>query len=576
MKKFGMILFCIILGLIVGLLASEFVLRLIWGNPYKELVKNYVSYFEFEIYDPFFRKVKSPDGELLYIKQRSGVVGEASFPALKPTNTKRIFILGESVAADFGARSSELLKSRLQRYFPSCQFEIVPCRTGGYDSYRVCLIMKEILNYQPDLILLFVGNNSASHLRPGLPLKLYAKTWIYRLLDRNFMARSTVQRGENEINSVFSNDLEQMSEFARQKKVLLAIYTLPCNFKDLAPFGPGWFFDRGRFMAQIAFEKGQWDQAITILEKQLILGELRKNAQVYYAIGQCLEKKLEYSRAREYYLKALVLSGGLRWRCSARKNRIIRETAEINDLILVDLEKKFISIAPHGLLGDEFFMDNCHWLPPYDSVVIEELISSLQDYLKRHSNPSFGPGPQGPSRSNEALVAQKAFQEAGMLTRSEAFLTETCLWGISYILQKNEAGYCLYYLRKAAKYNPGVLIKMISSREDVRKRIMEIPWLVPIVNRLDASWPDVLWQAGEALRESGNYTLALNFFNRALKLNGERNNIEPYLLRGLTFFLMGDRKKALKDWEFVIEMNPGMMWLREIKSPGLKPAVLFR
>jgi len=563
-KKIVLVLLCIVIGLSVGLWGSELILRILWGDPCRESMANHSSYYEFEIYDRLFKKERLSSGDWVYRTQRSGVF-ETTFSAVKPRNTKRVFILGESVAADFGSRSSLLLKSELQKYFPSCNFEVVPCMTVGYDSYRVYLILKEIVNYQPDLILLFVGNNSGSHLRSGLSLTLYAKTWIYRLLDRNFIARSTVQRGENEINSAFLNDLEQMSKLSRQKKIPLAIFTLPVNFKDLPPSGPGWFFNRNRFMARIAFEKGHWDQAISLLKNQLTGEDKHGNSQIYHAIGQCLERKLKYSQAREYYLKALALEGELSWRCSARKNSIIRETSRKNDLILVDLEKKFISIAPHGLLGDEFFKDNCHWLEPYDKVVIEELISSLQSYLKRQSNSSFGPGLWNSTYG--ALADQEALQSARKLLFGETLLAYYCLSGISYILQGKEAGLSLYFFNKAVKYIPNLLVKTAISKEKVRRQITENSWVDPVVDRLDASWPEILWQTGEAFREKGNYTLALDFFNRSLKIKGERNNIDPYLLRGLTFFLMGNQKKAIEDWKVVIKIKPDMMWLREI-NPG--------
>jgi tetratricopeptide (TPR) repeat protein len=560
MRKASFILLCVLSGLLAGLLASELILRLFLGSPRRELTASHVSYFEFEIYDPLFRKVKSPEGEERYRTARSGVI-ETEFPAVKPPGTRRVFILGESVAADFGNRSSLLLANKLHEHFPSCSFEIIPCMTVGYDSYRVLQLMKEVVNYRPDLVLVFAGNNTASHLRPGLPLKLYSGTWIYRLIDRNFLVRSAVQRTEKDVNAAFTGDLEQMSEICRRRKIPLALFTLPCNFKDLPPSGPGWFFSRNLFLAQVAFEKGLWNRSRYFLEEQLKKGNPREQPQILYATGRCLEKAGRYSRAKEYFIKALTLEGNLAWRCPPQRNEIIRKISAKNDLILVDLERKFISLSPHGLVGDDFFKDNCHWLEPYDRVVVESLISSLNGYLKSRSITSFGnytPLPAGSASDN-----RKLFLEARETAFSETLLNYYCLLGVSFILQGKETGLSLYFFRKVAETNPELMAATFDSREEIKTRIAENPWVAPLSDSLDGCWPAVLWQAGEALRETGNYSSALRLFDRALDTEAGSKAAEPYLLRGLTYYMAGNDGRALSDWKCVAGLRPGMKWLLE-------------
>lgn len=85
------------------------------------------------------------------------------FAAKKPTNSKRIFVLGGSTVQgrpySIETSFSTWTKLRLQAANPDSNFEVVNCGGVSYASYRVAKILDEVLQHQPDLIVVYTGHN---------------------------------------------------------------------------------------------------------------------------------------------------------------------------------------------------------------------------------------------------------------------------------------------------------------------------------------------------------------------------------------------------------------------------------
>ncbi len=86
-----------------------------------------------------------------------------SFKARKPTNEFRIFCLGGSTVQGrpFAIETSftTWLELSLNAADPSHRWEVVNCGGISYASYRLLPILKEVLAHQPDLIILYTGQN---------------------------------------------------------------------------------------------------------------------------------------------------------------------------------------------------------------------------------------------------------------------------------------------------------------------------------------------------------------------------------------------------------------------------------
>ncbi len=87
----------------------------------------------------------------------------ASFPAQKESSTKRIFVLGGSTVQGrpYAPQTafSSWLQLRLQAADSKITFEVVNCGGVSYASYRLSRILREVLRYQPDAIVLYTGHN---------------------------------------------------------------------------------------------------------------------------------------------------------------------------------------------------------------------------------------------------------------------------------------------------------------------------------------------------------------------------------------------------------------------------------
>jgi len=156
----------LILVFILSVLISEAVLRSQRGLPPPENDRSLFKAQYEDIYKRFFKKIRLSDGTSVYKTQRKQEI-EEFFPAHKIKGTKRIFVLGGSVAYSFSRQQDrEYIKELLEASLPGEKFEIIGCGMAAYDSYRESLIHKEILNYEPDLIVLLSGNNEfKSHYR---------------------------------------------------------------------------------------------------------------------------------------------------------------------------------------------------------------------------------------------------------------------------------------------------------------------------------------------------------------------------------------------------------------------------
>ncbi len=86
-----------------------------------------------------------------------------SFLAKKPSGVRRIFVLGGSTVQgrpySIETSFATWLRLRLEAASPETDFEVVNCGGVSYASYRVAKILDEVLDHQPDAIVVYTGHN---------------------------------------------------------------------------------------------------------------------------------------------------------------------------------------------------------------------------------------------------------------------------------------------------------------------------------------------------------------------------------------------------------------------------------
>ena len=123
-------------------------------NPYVDFVNRV----------PAFR-LRSSDGKKKYRRTmyHSPIQSNQQFSQVKPANGFRVFCLGGSAAKgwphDVDYTYPSFLKQKLQRAFPDKEIEVINVAGWSYASHRTKFIFDEIIEYDPDLILIYSGNN---------------------------------------------------------------------------------------------------------------------------------------------------------------------------------------------------------------------------------------------------------------------------------------------------------------------------------------------------------------------------------------------------------------------------------
>ena len=94
---------------------------------------------------------------------RKRLFAPAEFQIEKPANTKRIFSLGGSTTQGepYGPPTAfpTWLGLNLELIDPSQKWEMINCGGLSYASYRVLPILREVIEYAPDLIVVYCGQN---------------------------------------------------------------------------------------------------------------------------------------------------------------------------------------------------------------------------------------------------------------------------------------------------------------------------------------------------------------------------------------------------------------------------------
>ncbi len=355
---------------------------------------------------PLFREVQQ-NGKAVY--QLNADVGKRYFDAKrvvipnlypefftrdKTAQTLRIFCLGESSTAGFPFEYQvpfpAQLKTILSRQYPQTRFEVINLGLSAISSYTVLDFIPEVLQKQPDLVILYMGHNefygaygSASTVSLGQKggfIRLYMqmqKLHMVQMIRSLFSAltRQKIVDAENttlmeqvtadkkilygsakyrQTAENFHTNLTLILDHCRAANVPVMIGTLVANVKDMAPLGSDkkWLEALERL-----YSSGQTEQAWTEIAKQIDQDSLSADAwfargRFYLAQGDSVKAKASLLAAKDRDV--------VRFRASEDFNKIICATAAKQNALLVDLQAGFEMDSPAGLLGKELLCDHVH------------------------------------------------------------------------------------------------------------------------------------------------------------------------------------------------------------------------
>lgn len=291
---------------------------------------------------------------------------DESFAKVKPPRTLRIFALGGSSVNyakpyfdDMAKRLQEKLKARYDAV------EVIDCGGLSYGSHRLVLIAREVVQYDPDMVLFYEAHNEFEEMQQlglaNLPAantqRALAHSAFYRFI-RDLLAKRAISRLEGEKRQrdlanalpdaskswmhqftpeeiagrmqAYHDNLTAIVRLCREHSVSVILGSVPSNLIKPSLPGP----EGARYEKEVLplFAAGEW-------EKGAALGrEILKNASP-------------------------------RHQSSDTENGIIRNLCRDLDVPLADVEAAVIAAEPHRVPGETLFSDHCHLNGPGNDIL---------------------------------------------------------------------------------------------------------------------------------------------------------------------------------------------------------------
>lgn len=352
-------------------------------------------------------------------------------PAQKPPGSIRIFVLGESAAMgtpDPAFSFSRILEVLLSRQYPEQTFEVINAAMRGIDSHIVRDIARDCAEFDPDLFIVYMGNNEMVGLHSPTPrtpapalnphlirLSQACKSsrlgqfvrWKILGLDRaqmqkqdmEFFRQNRMRADDPRCEAVrrnFKLNLEEICNLGRKSRgVLLA--TLPANLKDFPPLGSlhrsPWTDTEQAQWEKLCQTAGAFEQTSNFTAAIPSLLEATRldatYAETQFRLARAWLAAGDHVRARHHFQLARDLDA-IAFRPPSTLNSIIRQVAgQRPHTKLVDLEKAFAEshLAEVGLPGGKLFYDHVH--PTFEGnyiaarAFLQTIESTLAGVLKR-------------------------------------------------------------------------------------------------------------------------------------------------------------------------------------------------
>jgi len=362
-------------------------------DPYEAFVRHRPL---FELRDGFHRTRKS----------RTRFFHAQSFAAAKEPASFRFFVVGGSMAYGYElqdpARGSFVhrLESLLRQREPSRRIEGVNVGGISYASYRLVGLVEEVLDYEPDLIVVATGHNEFLEARHYADLVDHA-SWLDRVLyevriahllrdlletaqarfarsvrpaapsdpvlQAEYVGERYIVRDAREYRLTldhFTRNLERIIDLARARGIPVMLMTLPSNLRDWPPFHTVTPNDAAKQVMErdlnlgVAHLKARRFRAALALARSAIAANERA-AVFHYLAARSLDGLGDHAAAKRHYVLAKD-TDGFPHRALSDFNERVREIAAERDVILVDGEAVFERAARDGIPGNDLFLDHCH------------------------------------------------------------------------------------------------------------------------------------------------------------------------------------------------------------------------
>ncbi|MFC1779948.1 tetratricopeptide repeat protein [Thermodesulfobacteriota bacterium] len=368
---------------------------------------------------PLFVHSKGPeDGQIMITApNRMKYFNKQEFSRIKAPGTYRIFCLGGSTTYgrpyDDSTSFSEWLRELLPSVDMGKRWEVINAGGISYASYRVTHLMDELINYQPDLFIIYTGHNEFLEERTykqirEIPVEVKrvasllarTRTWsamktslqklgisprsskekpsrlaaeVNSLLDKSIGTESYTRDDllKKNILEHYRLSLERMVEMARSVNAQVIFVTPASNLKDCSPFKSEYSSGlepvaRQQVKVLLTRATKEFQQKNLPAALQLVESAARLNprhASLEYLRGKLLLDLKRFNEA-EIALRLARDEDIVPLRALTPMRQTVIQVAEEQKVDVVDyvelLKRRMLQIKGHDIPGREFFLDHVH------------------------------------------------------------------------------------------------------------------------------------------------------------------------------------------------------------------------
>jgi tetratricopeptide (TPR) repeat protein len=387
---------------LLGVLGVELALRLVEPgfDPYLEVENRTTIFSEVEIDGIRYLKVSHPEA---YSAR------DTKFRIEKPPGTLRVFSFGGSASASWPHRDDEIYTEYLQHAlsvaYPEQKIEVINLGAHAFASYRVRMIFDDVLEYDPDLVIIYSGNNDFLEKRSYL-LESPWRRALEGVAQRSrlvWLASQALGRGDHaehaiDGRSAWGHHQGAVWDWVRQTSIELRsdpaqfegvkrhyaysighmvsrsaaadipvmLLTVPSNLRDWKPNashnalqGEALTRWRERYRQGLrARLEANPEAALRAFDEAVELEPL--HAESYFQRARTHEDLGQYDQAHSDYLRARDLDHNPFRAISDFNDSLRRIASEQEQTVLVDAEQAFARESEHGSPGFDLFLDYVH------------------------------------------------------------------------------------------------------------------------------------------------------------------------------------------------------------------------
>lgn len=382
-------------------------------------------------YPVFVRGEGEHAGKYVTSRHFADILNFQSFSQVKKQGTTRIFIIGSSAAYGWPYNETYGFSGYLRRALDDAapgKFEIINAAGISFGTHRELDVLKDIVLFDPDLVIIFCGNNEYvernvltsipdSRKIAGEMRSLLGKSNIYRAVRLGvrkiapgvfrrqaqtdltdirsdpFVRRGTLGRSPEVDNSVLGN---YRANTLAMKKMLVAngikgiFCTVPTNLAGWQPYAfPPKFYkvSQARRWAEIEKEvaglntyniKGDQEslrRTATLIEEALQIAPDDPGSR--YILGQVHLALQAYPLAYRELLKAKDLDARPIRALSSFNDTVRSLAEESRGIFVADIENMVAEVILSGL-SEGIFLDYCHFTLEGNKFVAISLLPELQ------------------------------------------------------------------------------------------------------------------------------------------------------------------------------------------------------